>query len=126
MVMLGGVALLQLPGRLIDPTRTQLWVVGIALSLANSVALHTNIRRYISGDEIADWNLDRHVAWWWDMPITPMVVWAFGTAAFAGAAALILRALWRIQRSASLRSIERRRPPAIVPAEPEARAAARG
>jgi hypothetical protein len=125
MVMLGGVALLQLPGRLIDPTKTQLWVVGVALSLANSVALHTSIRRYISGDEIADWNLDRHVEWWWDMPITPMVVWAVGSAAFAGAAALVLRALWRIQRSASLRSLEHREPTAVVPAEPEARADSR-
>ncbi|MBM7504150.1 DUF2142 domain-containing protein [Agromyces aurantiacus] len=103
MVMLGGVALLQLPGRLIDPTRTQLWVVGVALALANAVALHTNIRRYISGDEVADWNLNRHVEWWWDMPITPMVVWAIGTIAFAGCVGLVL---WAIARfSGSRRSV---------------------
>ena len=126
MVMLGGVALLQLPGRRIDPTRTQLWVVGVALSLANSVALHTNIRRYVSGDDVSDWNLNRHVEWWWDMPVTPMVVWAVGTVAFAGAAALVLRELWRTQRTTTLRSLEYRAPVEVAPAEPEARAAASG
>jgi hypothetical protein len=118
MVMLGGVALLQLPGRLIDPTRTQLWVVGVALSLANAVALHTNIRRYVSGDRIADWNLNRHVEWWWDMPVTPMVVWAIGTAAFAGAAALVLRELWRLQRTIPLEGAVVAEPAPVVAADP--------
>lgn len=122
MIMIGGVALLQLPGRLIDPTRTQLWVVGVALAVANAVALHTNMRRYISGAEVSDWNLNRHVAWWWDMPITPMVVWAIGTAAFAGAVGLVLGELWRLQRAVP---VDATTPPAeqaaVVPPAPNAR-----
>lgn len=91
MVMLGGVALLQLAGRRIDITTTQTWLVGGALTVANAVALHTNIRRYISGLDVSDWNLNHHVEWWWDIPLSPMVIWAIGSLAFAGAMITLLR-----------------------------------
>lgn len=92
-IMLGGVAMLQLHGRSIGITTTQLWVIGIALSTANAVALHTNLRRYISGLDVIDWNLGHHLEWWWPGFVAPMIVWAVGSFAFAGAAALVLREL---------------------------------
>ena len=67
-------------------------MVGGALIVANAVALHTNIRRYISGLDVVDWNLNHHVEWWWDIPVSPMVIWAIGSLAFAGATIIVL--LW--------------------------------
>lgn len=92
MVMLGGVALLQVGARRIDLTATQVWVIGGALIAANAVALHTNIRRYVSGLDVLDWNLNHHVEWWWDIPLSPMMIWAIGSLAFAGA--LIVALIW--------------------------------
>lgn len=99
MVMLGGVALLPVAGRRIDITRTQAWLVGAALIIANSVALHTNLRRYISGLDVAAWNLNHYVEWWWDIPISPMVVWVVGSLAFAAAMVIMLRGLLNQHRS---------------------------
>lgn len=96
MVMLGGVALLQVTGRAIDLTRTQAWVVGGTLIVANAAALHTNIRRYISGLDVVDWNLNHHVEWWWEIPLSPMVIWLIGSLAFAGAMVIMVR--WLLSR----------------------------
>jgi hypothetical protein len=90
-VMLGGVALVQVAGRRIDITTAQMWLVGGALVIANGVALHTNIRRYISGLDVSDWNLNHHVEWWWDIPFPPMVLWVVGSLAFAGALFILLQ-----------------------------------
>jgi len=90
-VMLGGVALLQVAGRRIEITGTQLWLAGGALIVANAVALHTNLRRYISGLDVSAWNLNHYLEWWWDIPVSPMVVWAIGSLAFAGAVIVMLR-----------------------------------
>jgi hypothetical protein len=91
MVMLGGVALVQVAGRRIEITTSQSWVAGGVLIVANAAALHTNIRRYISGLDVADWNLNHHVEWWWDIPLSPMVIWVIGSVAFAGAVAIVVR-----------------------------------
>jgi hypothetical protein len=95
-VMLGGVALLQVSGRAIDITRTEAWVAGGTLIVANAAALHTNIRRYISGLDVVDWNLNHHVEWWWEIPLSPMVIWLIGSLAFAGAMIIIVR--WLLSR----------------------------
>ncbi len=97
MVMLGGVALVRVAGRSIDLTRSQAWVVGAALVVANAAALHTNIRRYISGLDVADWNLNHHVEWWWDIPFSPMLIWLIGSVAFAGAMVVVVR--WLLSQS---------------------------
>lgn len=49
--------------------------VTCALGLAHSLALHISIRRYVTGLDVVDWNLDRKMEWWeWDM-VSPMTVW---------------------------------------------------
>jgi hypothetical protein len=56
------------------------------LTTANSIALHTNIRRYVTGVRVEGFDLDSQREWWWGfLPdlITPNVVWAVGTLAFA-------------------------------------------
>lgn len=59
------------------------WLAIASLSLANSLALHRNIKRYTAGVDAAGWNLDNSVEWWWNIPISPMGMWTIGTISFA-------------------------------------------
>ncbi len=62
-------------------------VIVVAMTVANSIALHTNIRRYVTGADLNALDLDRSIEWWWwSGAPTPMTVWAIGTVAFAFAA----------------------------------------
>ena len=49
-----------------------------ALSFANSISLHTNIKRYTIGLDSKN-NFYELVEWWWDIPISPFFVWMVGT-----------------------------------------------
>ncbi|MDH6425082.1 hypothetical protein M2114_001199 [Aurantimicrobium minutum] len=53
------------------------------LAVANSFALHTNIRRYTVGDSDYLVNLDSRYEWWWQFGPTPMTIWILGTVFFA-------------------------------------------
>lgn len=79
-----GLALLHRYGR--EPfwiVRGQAWLLAGALSIAQAVALHSVMRRYITGSDVGDWNLARNVEWWWSWAPSPMVVWLVGSIAFA-------------------------------------------
>lgn len=89
-VMLAGVALWRGRGVPFQLTRVQTWFLVIPLTIANSVSLHFDIRRYVSGSGPFFFNLDSHVLWWWPMPVSPMTVWVCGTLAFGLAAYLIV------------------------------------
>ncbi len=65
-------------------SRAQRLVVVLALSVANFVALHLNIRRYVTGIDESGPNLDAGVEWWWPgLPVSPNAVWLIGSVAFA-------------------------------------------
>lgn len=86
-IILAGISLLHSsPARKLTRARRVL-LVG-ALGIANAVALHTNIRRYVTGNDVGSWNLDAAVEWWW-FPISPMTVWLLGSLAFLGVLALV-------------------------------------
>ena len=55
---------------------------GLFLSIAYAVALHTNMRRYITGNDVSHWNLNKNLEWWWKSGPSPMTVWFFGTVSF--------------------------------------------
>lgn len=74
--------------------RLQLVIVGVGLIVANSVALHVNIRRYVTGLDVPGVNLNRDIEWWWNSPISPMAIWIIGSVAFAIAAGVLLCLLW--------------------------------
>jgi hypothetical protein len=38
------------------------------------VALHTTIRRYVTGNDVMDWNLNRGKEWWWISALSPMTI----------------------------------------------------
>lgn len=112
LILLVGVALLAGPTTGWRVTASQRWVVVIALSLANSVALHTNIRRYVTGLDGASVNLDVATEWWWKLPISPMTVWVIGSLAFAATLVVASRLLGRTGHEALDREVESRAVPA--------------
>jgi hypothetical protein len=69
----------------------QIFVVTIGLSIANSVALHSNIRRYVTGIDVGGYNLDRDLEWWWSAAPSPMAIWTVGSLAFLIAALLVAK-----------------------------------
>jgi hypothetical protein len=93
-VMLGALVLLQSTDSRIRVTSAQRWIVVAALSLANALALHTNIRRYVTGADVASVDLDSGVEWWWNIPVSPMVVWALGSVAFAAIVVIVSTRVW--------------------------------
>ena len=67
-------------------TLGQRWFSVIALTLANSISLHTNMRRYVTGTLVEGFNLESPQEWWWRFfpeLIGPTVVWAAGTISVA-------------------------------------------
>lgn len=71
-------------------SRLQAGIIFAVIAASNSLALHNNMRRYISGLGDAGFNLNANIEWWWNIPFPPMIVWFAGSAAFA----LMLVGLW--------------------------------
>ncbi|MFC5676986.1 DUF2142 domain-containing protein [Aeromicrobium endophyticum] len=82
-VLLAGISLLKVDGRARALNLSQRCLVGAALIGAQSLALHVNLRRYVTGNDVGGLNLDARKEWWWDTSVGPMMVWAVGTLAFA-------------------------------------------
>jgi hypothetical protein len=84
MVFLGVVALTP-SGMPVISDRGRVWFAVSALTIANAVALHTNIRRYTTGVRVQGLNLDSPREWWWmffpDF-LGPTLLWAIGSLAF--------------------------------------------
>lgn len=68
-------------GTLANSSRIRLVFVAVALAIANSSALHTNIRRYITGMDVGGLNLNYKVEWWSGF-FDPNTVWVVGSLAF--------------------------------------------
>lgn len=83
-VLLGGLLLIETRGRRLALTRAQRFAVVAALAGAHFVALHLNIRRYVTGIDGAGLNLDAGAEWWWAGPIGPNAVWLLGSLAYLG------------------------------------------
>lgn len=89
-VMLAGLLMLTEARAPIRVTLSQRFAVLLALSGAHFVALHLNIRRYVTGIDGVSVNLDAGVEWWWQGPIGPNAVWLLGSLAFAMLVALLV------------------------------------
>lgn len=99
-----GIALLRSEGHrgiLPNPTH-RIWIIG-ALSIANAVALHHNMRRYITGLDQFGFNLNAGGEWWWfglrESFLTPMTVWVLGSLAFFGFLWGVL--MWGVDRASN-------------------------
>lgn len=93
-----GIALLQVDRHALRLGEVQLVVVGGALALAFTAALHADIRRYTSGIGNGGWNLNADGDWWWSLAPAPMVVWIGGSIAYAALVAVLLLELRRQSR----------------------------
>jgi hypothetical protein len=82
MIMLVSIALYRRDGDGPGLARVHYFIAAISIGVANSMALHTNIRRYVTGLDVNGVNLDASPEWWWDAPFTPMAVWFVGSFAF--------------------------------------------
>jgi hypothetical protein len=103
LVMLTGLLLLPVDGRAARLSPHQVGALVIALAVAHSVALWTQLRRYVTGLEVNELNLDAGREWWWDLPISVNAVWVLGSVTFALAAALTLRSLaWALPEDSRL------------------------
>lgn len=63
-------------------------LVALSLGIANANALHTNLRRYLTGIDGKDFDLNRGIEWWWPSAPSPMVVFWIGSAALLLAGSL--------------------------------------
>jgi hypothetical protein len=96
-VLLGGLIVLQPRARGIEFHRAQVVVLILALAGANFVAMHMNIRRYVTGNDEPGWNLDEGAEWAWGGPFSPSFVWVVGSAAFAGLLVVLAKEFKRTQ-----------------------------
>ena len=77
----------------------QLVISGGALAIANAVALHTNLRRYVTGLDKGGTNLDLEIEWWWDnFPVSPNFVFTAGATSFV----VFLFSIWKLRNSIGL------------------------
>lgn len=70
-------------------------LLALTATIANGLALHTNLRRYLTGLDGGSLNLNQAQEWWWDTAVSPMAVWLGGTVAglilFSALSAVALR-----------------------------------
>jgi hypothetical protein len=83
----------------LELTRGQAWIIGTGLFIANTIAIHLNARRYITGMDQQGVNLDKNIEWWWaDFPLSPNLVTWSASIAFA----LFLMAIWKLREPLGL------------------------
>jgi len=93
--LLAGMLMLTPADRPIVLTLAQRVTVIIALSAANFVALHVNMRRYITGIDASGPHLDAGLEWWWEGPIGPTAVWILGSLAYALLVSILISSIAR-------------------------------
>jgi hypothetical protein len=80
-------------------TKAQVFIVGVGLFVSNSIALHLNIRRYVTGMDIMGVNLDEGIEWWWDgFFLSPNAVWFIATMS----SVVLLFSLWKLRQQLAL------------------------
>ena len=90
-IILGGLFLLQAGGARLRLSKVQVVTLVSTLSVVNAIALHFNMRRYITGTDVTDPNLNTAVEWWWNIPLSPMAVWVVGSLSFAALLVILAR-----------------------------------
>ena len=81
-------------------SKSSLATIFLTISLAQSLSLHQSIRRYVTGTNIAGWNLNNGAQWWWTYGPSPMTIWLIGTVAF-GIALFVVQSMIDTDQAAS-------------------------
>jgi hypothetical protein len=80
-------------------TKGQAWTIGVGLFVANTIALHLNARRYITGMDELGVDLNKNIEWWWsNFPLSPNLVTWSASVAFA----IFLVAIWKLREPLGL------------------------
>ncbi len=69
----------ELTRRVSTPTKG---LIVLLSTMGYLVALHTTMRRYVTGNDVMDWNLNRAKEWWWISALSPMTILWCGTISF--------------------------------------------
>jgi len=81
-ILLAGLLMLTPAGRALRLERVPALLVATVLTGAHFIALHFDIRRYVTGIDGAAPNLDAGAEWWWTGPLGPTAVWLLGSVAY--------------------------------------------
>lgn len=99
MLLFAGLAMVGVRRRSFKLLGAQLVLVMVLLALAQSLALYTTMRRYLTGVDGSSWNLDANVNWWWsNVPFSPMFVWGLGSLAYAALVIILVREITTTRR----------------------------
>lgn len=104
LILFAGIVLLGLRSDSLGLNRVQALTVAAMLSLAHGFALFATFRRYVTGTDVIDGNLNHSAEWWWTMPLapgspfSPMAFFVIGTTAFCVAAFTFAIAVGRRSR----------------------------
>lgn len=90
-VIFTGACLLGTRGVTARLSAAEYWVVVATLALAHSVALHVQIRRYVSGLDVSHVRFGDDTEWWWSSGPGPTATWLIASLAFAVVTAAVLR-----------------------------------
>jgi hypothetical protein len=83
----------------LELTRGQAWIIGAGLIIANTISLHLNARRYITGMDQQGVDLNKDIEWWWsNFPLSPNLVTWSASIAFA----VFLIAIWKLREPLGL------------------------
>ena len=61
----------------------QLSLIFVSSTISHAFALHFTLRRYITGSDVVDWNLNKNIEWWWDFMPSPLTSWVLGVVGFS-------------------------------------------
>lgn len=95
LIMIAGAALWEIKLDQAPISKLQIVIASLALISANSIALHTNIRRYVTGTDAGGFNLNANLEWWWNIPISPLMTWGIGTVMFVIAIFFVAKLVWQ-------------------------------
>ena len=71
-------------------SKSAVLTIATSVSIAQSMALHRSLRRYVTGTNVVGWDLNKGAEWWWTYGPSPMSVWILGTVSFAVALSMAL------------------------------------
>jgi hypothetical protein len=91
LLVLLGVAVLQRRDSSIDLfNRPQRILLAVAVPVAHSAALQVTIRRFVTGTDVRELDLDQATEWWWASGPSPRMIWIVGSVVFAAVAGYLL------------------------------------
>jgi hypothetical protein len=91
MVFLGLALFVPLGQKMIELNFSQYLVLFFSLSISHSFALHFTMRRYITGTDVVEFDLNKEAEWWWVTSPAPLTSWAIASFGFAVALLVGLR-----------------------------------